>query len=230
MRPHSYPQAGHPEQFGAASAWPVNVTMPDRGGVDAPWAEQEPAGDHAGGDLNADHDDHPARSGASPGTRAAAWRLAGDAIDPAAASEQAPGCGRTRGRCRESSGNGPGVPSATPPRCGSGGGSSGGTGSGSGSGSGLGSGRGRGRGSGGGSGGTGSGCGSGSGGGAGRGRGSGGSGHGLGGGHGGGSGCGGRGIGGRCGCGTGGGFAGSGRAGSGHAGSGWLGSSGTSPA
>jgi hypothetical protein len=175
MRPHSYPRAGHPGQFGAASAWPVNVTMPDRGGVDAPWAEQEPAGDHAGGDLIADHDDHLARSGASPGSRAAAWRLTGDAIDPAAASEQqAPGCGRTRGRCRESSGNGPGVPSAAPPGSGSGGG--GGPGSGSGSGSGLGSGRGRGRGSGGGSGGTGSGCGSGSGGGAGRGRGSGGSG------------------------------------------------------
>ena len=111
MRPHSYPRAGHPGQFGAASAWPVNVTMPDRGGVDAPWAEQEPAGDHAGGDLIADHDDHLARSGASPGSRAAAWRLTGDAIDPAAASEQqAPGCGRTRGRCRESSGNGPEFP------------------------------------------------------------------------------------------------------------------------
>ena len=43
MRPHSYPRAGHPEQFGAVSAWPLNVTMPDRGGVDAPWAEQEPS-------------------------------------------------------------------------------------------------------------------------------------------------------------------------------------------
>ncbi len=48
------------------------------------------------------------------------WRLTGDAIDAAAASEQAPGCGRTRGRCRESSGNGPGVPSAAPPGSGSG--------------------------------------------------------------------------------------------------------------
>ena len=96
--PHSYPQPGRPGRPSAASAWPVNVTMRNRSGIDAAASEEEPGCGRARGRCQPGRNGPGVPSATPPGGGSGG----GSGRGPGSGSGSGSGLGSGRGRGRGS--------------------------------------------------------------------------------------------------------------------------------